>query len=79
VIVGEDELLRANALAREATGIDADETGTAGIAGLLALAAEGVLRPAESIAVVLSGVRRTPRPASASSIKPPKPPHRSTP
>ena len=36
----------ANALACEATGIDADETGTAGVAGLLALAAAGILKPA---------------------------------
>jgi threonine synthase len=73
VIVGEDELLAANALAREATGIDADETGTAGVAGLLALATEGALHPGESVAVVLSGVRHgtvaassPPTPASTS-------------
>lgn len=58
LIVGDAELLAANAVARAATGIDADETGTAGVAGLLALAAEGHLASTESVAVVLSGVRR---------------------
>ena len=86
VVVGEDELLAANALACEATGIDADETGTAGVAGLLALATEGALRPGESVAVVLSGVRRhaaTPpaasQPSSPASSTQPTSPHRSTP
>jgi len=60
VVVDEPALIAANVLARELTGIDADETGTAGLAGLLALALEGDLRPDESVAVVLSGVRRGP-------------------
>jgi threonine synthase len=59
LVVDEDDLVRANAVAREATGIDADETGTAGVAGLLALGAAGHLDPSESVAVVLSGVRRS--------------------
>ncbi len=62
VVVDEPALLAANALACGATGIDADETGTAGVAGLLALAAQGILRTDESIAVVLSGVRHVPAP-----------------
>jgi threonine dehydratase len=73
VIVGEDELIAANALARDTTGIDADETGTAGVAGLLALATEGALHPGESVAVVLSGVRHgtvTMSSASSSSSAP---------
>ena len=65
VAVDEVALLAANALAVEATGIDADETGTAGVAGLLALARAGALAPGESVAVVLSGVRRHPPPESA--------------
>ena len=64
VVVDEPALIAANVLARELTGIDADETGTAGLAGLLALALDGDLRPDESIAVVMSGVRRHPPPAS---------------
>jgi threonine synthase len=64
VVVDEAPLVAANALAREVTGIDADETGTAGLAGLLALSLDGVLRADESVAVVLSGVRRHAPPAS---------------
>jgi threonine synthase len=59
LVVDEAALLEANAVARTITGIDADETGTAGVAGLLALGAAGLLSPAESVAVVLSGVRHT--------------------
>ncbi len=62
LVVDEPALLEANAVARTATGIDADETGTAGVAGLLALGAGGHLAPTDSVAVVLSGVRRA-RPA----------------
>jgi threonine synthase len=62
VVVDEADLRAANALACSATGIDADETGTAGVAGLLALAAQGILKPDASIAVVLSGVRHAPAP-----------------
>jgi threonine synthase len=60
VVVDEPALREANALACEATGIDADETGTAGVAGLLALARGGFVRPDETVAVILSGVRRAP-------------------
>jgi threonine synthase len=59
LVVDEDGLRAANAVARVATGIDADETGTAGVAGLLALGAAGHLDPSETVAVVLSGVRRS--------------------
>ncbi len=58
IVVGEAALIEANAVARATTGIDADETGSAGVAGLLALGAAGHLSPTESVAVVLSGVRR---------------------
>jgi len=58
LVVDESALLEANRIACEATGIDADETGTAGVAGLLALGAAGHLDPSESVAVVLSGARR---------------------
>jgi threonine synthase len=61
LVVDEPALLAASAVARETTGVDADETGTAGVAGLLALGAAGHLSPAESVAVVLSGVRRAHR------------------
>ena len=62
IVVDEPDLVAANRLAVGETGIDADETGTAGVAGLLALGAAGFLRPDESIAVILSGVRRSPAP-----------------
>jgi len=58
LVAGEAALVEANAVARATTGIDADETGSAGVAGLLALGAAGRLSPTESVAVVLSGVRR---------------------
>jgi len=62
VVVDEHALLEANSLACATTGIDADETGTAGVAGLLALAAAGIVQPDESVAVVLSGARHVPAP-----------------
>ena len=71
VVVDEAPLIAANALALDLTGIRADETGSAGLAGLLALALDGDLRPDESVAIVMSGVRRgdahpiDARPASA--------------
>lgn len=56
VVVGEDLVLAANVLARDAAGVDASPTGSAGLAGLLALRAE--IADDERVAVVLSGVRR---------------------
>jgi threonine synthase len=58
VIVGEAALHEANRLAREATRIDVDHTGSAGLAGLMALRASGEVRPDENVAVIFSGVRR---------------------
>ena len=59
VVVGEQTLERANALGREATGIDADHTGTAGLAGLLALREAGEIADDERVAVLFTGVART--------------------
>ena len=56
VVAGEPHVLAANELGRRTTGIDASHTGTAGLAGLLAMRDQ--LRPDERVAVVLSGVRR---------------------
>jgi threonine dehydratase len=58
IVVDEPTLLRANALATAHTATDADETGTAGLAGLLALAASGTLDPREATAVFFTGARR---------------------
>ena len=44
VVVDEETLARRTTLAREATGIDVDPTGSAGLAGLLALRAAGERR-----------------------------------
>ncbi len=57
VIATEDEILRANDLAREHTSIDASHTGTAGLAGLLAIR-KGVSNH-ERVAVIFSGIRRS--------------------
>jgi threonine synthase len=60
LIVREDELLRANALARQHTATDADHTGTAGLAGLLHFNAASS-PPAsydQTIALLFTGVTR---------------------
>jgi len=58
VVVDEPTLREANALARETTGIAASHTGTAGLAGLLALQRDGVITPTERVAVIFSGIER---------------------
>jgi threonine synthase len=57
-VVSEDLLARANALARETTGIDVDPTGSAGLAGLLALREAGEIGDDERVAVLFTGVVR---------------------
>ncbi len=59
VVVDEATLEAANALARPHLGIDADHTGTAGLAGLIQLTRDGVVRPDETVAVIFSGARRS--------------------
>ena len=57
--VSEDELTRANQLARRHTSIDVDHTGTAGLAGLMHFAAPlATARRDETIAVLFTGVSR---------------------
>ncbi|HEY4331523.1 MAG TPA: pyridoxal-phosphate dependent enzyme [Ilumatobacteraceae bacterium] len=56
IIAKESEILSANALAHEHTTIDASHTGTAGLAGLLAI--RDVVSSHERVAVIFSGVRR---------------------
>jgi threonine synthase len=60
LVVDEDALEAANALARETTGIDVDHTGSAGLAGLLALRTLGRVSDDERVAVLFTGVVRTP-------------------
>ena len=59
LVVDEETLVEANTLARGTTGIDVDHTGTAGLAGLLALRATGHLADDERVAVLFTGVVRT--------------------
>jgi len=59
LVVDEDLLARANALARRSTGIDVDHTGSAGLAGLLALRSAGEVSDDERVAVLFTGVVRT--------------------
>jgi threonine synthase len=58
VVVDEETLANANALARHATGIDVDHTGSSGLAGLLALRAAGELEVDERVAVLFTGAVR---------------------
>ncbi len=58
LVVGEKTLAEANALGRETTGIDVDPTGTAGLAGLLALRTAGKLADDERVAVLFTGATR---------------------
>lgn len=58
VLVAEETLREANDLARRATGIDVDHTGSAGVAGLLELSRRGELKPDERVAVVFTGAAR---------------------
>jgi threonine synthase len=59
VVVDEATLEAANALALPLVGIDADHTGTAGLAGLIQLTRDGVVGPDETVAVIFSGARRS--------------------
>ncbi len=58
VVVDEDRLVAANRLAVETTGIDADETGSSGLAGLMALRGQGAIGEHERVGVLFTGVRR---------------------
>jgi threonine synthase len=59
VIAGEDTLQQANDLARDATGIDVDATGSSGFAGLVALRDAGLVNDDERVAVLFTGVSRS--------------------
>lgn len=61
VVVSEANLAQANWLGQSATGIAVDATGSAGLAGLLALrlgAGDLAVRPEEAVAVVFTGIER---------------------
>ena len=59
LVVDEESLHGANELARETTGIDVDHTGSAGLAGLLALRATGDVGDDERVAVLFTGAVRS--------------------
>jgi threonine dehydratase len=59
LVVDEDTLRAANRMARRATKIDVDHTGSAGLAGAIELVRRGVIGPDESLALVFTGVRRS--------------------
>ncbi|MHB1129502.1 MAG: hypothetical protein ACYC06_05595, partial [Ilumatobacteraceae bacterium] len=56
VVASEQHIMEAYALAHRATTIDVSATGTAGLAGVLAIRHE--MADDERVAVVFSGVRR---------------------
>ena len=58
VVVGERTLERANEMGRVTTRIEVDHTGTAGLAGLMALRDRGEVQPDERVAVLFTGARR---------------------
>ena len=58
ITVTEETLSEVNHAARETTGIDVDHTGSAGLAGLFKLTREGLVRPAENVGVLFTGIRR---------------------
>jgi threonine synthase len=60
IVVDEATLDRANDVGRSSTAIDADHTGTAGLAGLMELMQRGDVRPDERVAVLFTGARREP-------------------
>jgi threonine dehydratase len=58
LVVSEETLREANALARSTTGIAVDHTGSAGLAGLLQLQREGRVGRGETVAIIFSGAAR---------------------
>ncbi|HSP74524.1 MAG TPA: pyridoxal-phosphate dependent enzyme, partial [Gaiellaceae bacterium] len=59
VVVGEEVLRAANDAAWDTTGIDVDHTGSAGLAGLIALRDAGEVGDDEKVALLYTGVVRT--------------------
>ena len=65
LVVDEATLVEAGRVAAETTGVVADETGTAGLAGLLDLLRHGAVGRDERVAVLFTGARRGYSPAAA--------------
>ena len=60
VLVSEEQLREANVMTSRHTAIAADHTGTAGLAGLLALTGKSEIKTGESLGVIVTGRRRGP-------------------
>jgi threonine synthase len=58
LVVSEERLMEANRIGREATDIDVDHTGSAGLAGLIKAITIDDRLASERVAVIFSGVRR---------------------
>ncbi len=58
VILEEEEIKRAYQLAREHTPVRASHTGTAGLAGLLRLTGNGIVKKTDSVGLLFTGVDR---------------------
>ena len=58
LVVDEATIAEANERARATTGIDVDHTGSAGLAGLIALRRSADADPGERVALLFTGVRR---------------------
>jgi len=59
LVVDEATLERANSMARDMAGFPAGFTGSAGLAGVLALPEDDPLRPDERVVVLMTGIRRS--------------------
>jgi len=59
VVASEKALKEANDLARSATDVDVDPTGSAGLAGCLELLRAGAIQPDANVAVLFTGVSRS--------------------
>jgi threonine synthase len=55
LVASELSIVEANSLAREATGIAVDHTGSAGLAGVLQLRTHGGIDPDERVGVLFTG------------------------
>ncbi len=58
IVVSEEDLQKANEIARTSTGIPVDPTGSAGLAGLLRMKREGAIAEGETVAVLFTGRER---------------------
>ncbi|MEX2654859.1 MAG: pyridoxal-phosphate dependent enzyme, partial [Acidimicrobiia bacterium] len=59
VVVTESQILEANRLGREHTGIDVDPTGTAGLAGLLERSTRDTIERDDQVVLLFTGIRRS--------------------